>query len=1118
MSGPIIFRAVLVLLGTMAAPAAARAGISGIRAHAGDAYESPSTSAPLDVFVPNDEMAFTLAPSQASGCTLTDDAGGSRTLTMTSSGGLYTGGSYTVQATDDGLFTLTCGTSSVEFYAGDYHRRLFLDHTEDAAGVRLYDVVSEYDSSGVTYSEFTTAPSLLPGFTTSTDWTHGTAWDYVLFNALPTAEESGGTALPTPGSASSATASITASGVLTSSDAGEARTFLTWSERVALAYVASKVADEEGLTSPGTGDPLASTNPNYLTAAYTWGDAAVAASPWSTAWPTSDGDADVVRSEWLIGMCTLYDWTYDSLDLGARRDWRAVIVAEANDLYADYIDAPTSRNSAADIIAGSDPSTTKRTMRNTHHLDPYVAVAVAANTLHMEYPGATDDQDDWLDDAEAVLAIAMSWLGDDGGDTVGVYYDEVTTEFLLRFVESQRTREHLPSAHARYLAPGDVEADWYDTFPWFAEHPEYLLRMTRPDSRRSEQADGYVKDSNGPSDSLALLARVTSDPLAQRLAWLGHNDWTSYDSSNIYTKRDVLDVVWWNQGGTLTDDTALAAEPTHRCFPDAGLVTLRSSWDDDATQLVFRTGGLVGGHDSFPGSYELAYEGALITADGYNTVSKRAAASSILLLDGYGPHGDGRNMFPAPLRKGTSSSAANSSLIAYLDAKGEAADGTDIDVVAFATDLAPLYTQRSGTINEGYTGYTNVESGGTTLDELTRYVLWVGDPDPDTGGVGGMFVFDRLQSSAGSFDFRWLQQSAQYDTTPIHGSVEERRSCAVPSSGGKYRFEDATGATVYLKFDGTTSSPPWWSCAAGTASCPSDAVTAVAQGEFTPDDSASACNPSGLLTLASGSHGGFVEPAGQDGKLHVTALESATATLSIAPTATLDGGTVRAYHFARDQAGATDASFLTVLRPYDAVNPVAPFVLAGPPPPGTITGAKDVVLGVKGGATYYKVRGYFTDPGSSLLVESITCTLPCVSYTTQLDGPMAVVAHADGDPLRLYAMQLVNGRKFTYRDRVHLESADASGVNTDASVSVNYGGDEIWGTIQDADGYVFVDLTPVWPTPLLHTYTASIDGVGVTSTRIGDRLRISIIGSGVLSIIDNTYSGTPIEPHSHCAH
>jgi hypothetical protein len=329
---------------------------------------------------------------------------------------------------------------------------------------------------------------------------------------------------------------------------------------------------------------------------------------WFDAYPFGD---DRTTSNYLMALALAYDWHQELLG-EARRD-----ALRAHQLERATAWSGASRWLQLEDHLGPDGSLTwdyRPKALGNHATRNYLGIAAVAHALAPEA------------DTDALLARLQTWrqlvleqLPSDGADTECAYYHPAGLRDLLLWL------------HVHDRAYG---TDSVTTHPFFAGSVRYDRHMILPGGTDDyggclNFGDSYAAHGESVRVLGARLGALLGDGTAQWLATeLSQPDaltWVSY--------------LWF-------DPTVAAVDPretpTHHHFPERGLFTWRSSWEDDAVTFAIKCGSQMGGHDQPDAGGFLLYRAGVpyLTDYGYTDYCT-SDEQNLLLVNGEGQHLEG---------------------------------------------------------------------------------------------------------------------------------------------------------------------------------------------------------------------------------------------------------------------------------------------------------------------------------------------------------------------------------------------------------------------------------------------------------------------------------------------
>ena len=286
-----------------------------------------------------------------------------------------------------------------------------------------------------------------------------------------------------------------------------------------------------GLVYRVTGDT------RYLDAAIQWVQSLLDVPNWN-------GSQNLGRSSWMVGCALIYDWLFDELGLDLRQRMRTRLIAEARHIEVDNSDFRALSN---------------------HLLIETTAMGMTGLALQGE--------DTY---AERCLEIADGWTDyiithapQDGSWGEGVQYWQYGLGYFLRFLEAS------VSAGSKNYYPGYSWLSKTGYFPIYfslPNRPTEVINFGDCSSKRylpsfllyvpaKQYGNAFFQDFGVKMD--------TGEP--HKLSWM---DFLSYDVSLV--RKDIHQL------------------PTLHHFSDNDFVTMRSSWEPDATLIGFRSGPAAG--------------------------------------------------------------------------------------------------------------------------------------------------------------------------------------------------------------------------------------------------------------------------------------------------------------------------------------------------------------------------------------------------------------------------------------------------------------------------------------------------------------------------------------------
>lgn len=301
---------------------------------------------------------------------------------------------------------------------------------------------------------------------------------------------------------------------------------------------------------------LLTDKPVYLDTAREWIRIAISYPHWGRAhMPDHDLDAG-----WLsFGLGLGYDWIGEHLPDDERDALRAKLFLQGTRLYEFAVESEGKWWSSA--------------YWQNHNWICYAGLATVAYALEREHSEATT----WSARAVENFRAVMSLLPEDGSDYEGVVYwcyGVVWLQIACDLIQQQTGLD----LHTDFLR---------NTF-------YYRLYMSAPNLiDTADYGDCHDRRSAHSAAMTYRFAGAFRDGHAQWLAeyFERTGEWEREGREGLLRPgilpQAFLEFLWYDPA---VEPTPIHDLPTTRVFPDVGLVCTRSSWDADATFLVFKCG------------------------------------------------------------------------------------------------------------------------------------------------------------------------------------------------------------------------------------------------------------------------------------------------------------------------------------------------------------------------------------------------------------------------------------------------------------------------------------------------------------------------------------------------
>jgi hypothetical protein len=326
---------------------------------------------------------------------------------------------------------------------------------------------------------------------------------------------------------------------------------------------------------------------------------------------------DLVPMEITTGIALTYDILYDQFTEAERGELRAALKTAADFIYDRFF---------VDQYWTND-------FQNNHMHNRINGLAHAAFALHGDDAGI--DVQKHADLALWAIQQVADWLPPDGSTHEGPGYWSYGHHWVV---------------HAMYLAEHVTGADPTTANPHFANDHYYRAYLTAPGWQRTfgigDSGDGVPDNFDSATRAIAKLQDPHGAAVLRELM---------ANVPDAFYQHTAWGLLWYD--GTMAA-RPYAELPLWRFWPDLEMLSVRSSWDADATALVFKCGPPGGhrmqqrragqgwfnvAHDHPDQNHFLLFAHATLLAedDGYPTDQKLTRSHNTLLVDGAGQTGDG---------------------------------------------------------------------------------------------------------------------------------------------------------------------------------------------------------------------------------------------------------------------------------------------------------------------------------------------------------------------------------------------------------------------------------------------------------------------------------------------
>lgn len=286
-------------------------------------------------------------------------------------------------------------------------------------------------------------------------------------------------------------------------------------------------------------------------------DAAIEYTMVACAYPKWDIDVDLAASHGMVAISQVYDWFYDDLTADQRKTIVEKIRYQGNLLNSPFV--------LKKVKGGT--WWTREYLQN-HGMENSAGLFAGGAVFYHEIPEARQ----WLENAEAHFDKVFSIMPDDGSTMEGMNYWGYSAEHLLLYAD---------------MAKQITGRDFFATSGHLKNLGKFLIGMTTPWLRNQDHVFPYGAPSlgtgtHGPYHTMYKSAAISRHPQTQDM---GDQTWEADFVSWSPFKPYVL--LWYDP--TL-EAKSFRTSDTANVFPEHGLVTVRDSWDENATAIWFKCG------------------------------------------------------------------------------------------------------------------------------------------------------------------------------------------------------------------------------------------------------------------------------------------------------------------------------------------------------------------------------------------------------------------------------------------------------------------------------------------------------------------------------------------------
>ncbi|WP_406684287.1 DUF4962 domain-containing protein [Seonamhaeicola sp. MEBiC1930] len=284
-------------------------------------------------------------------------------------------------------------------------------------------------------------------------------------------------------------------------------------------------------------------------------------------------DVDLSASWLLYGLGLSYDWIKDYLTQEEREQFLNKLILQGNKMF-NYGEENKGNCWSTDFW-------------QNHNWINYSGLLTASYAIRSEYDGA----EKWISTIKDNFEKVFEYLPEDGSNYEGTGYWRFAINYFLTTADLIR----------KDGGPNYFETDFLkNTF-------DYRLYQSAPNWEENINfADVHDRRS---SHSICAYYKMASEYNNGQAQWLGELVRTKFLFREAYQSKifpgilpeAFLELIWYNPDIKPVSPKDL---PLTKYFEDLGLVVMRSSWDENATHLSFKTSP-PGGHKQWELSWKL---------------------------------------------------------------------------------------------------------------------------------------------------------------------------------------------------------------------------------------------------------------------------------------------------------------------------------------------------------------------------------------------------------------------------------------------------------------------------------------------------------------------------------
>ncbi len=267
-------------------------------------------------------------------------------------------------------------------------------------------------------------------------------------------------------------------------------------------------------------------------------------------------DVDLAAAHGMVAISQVYDWFYDDLTEQQRKTILKKIRYQGNLLNSPFV---------LKKVKGGTWWT--RTLLQNHGMENCAGLFAGGAVFYHEIPEARE----WFNNAEEHFDKVFSIMPDDGSSMEGMNYWGYSAEHLLLYAD---------------MARQITGRDFFATSGHLQNLGKFLIGMTTPWLRNQDHVFPFAAPivstgMHGPYHLMYKSAAISRHPQTQDMGDKTWDDFVPWSPFKPYV------LLWYDP---TVEPIDFRTSPTANVFPEHGFVTVRDSWDENATALWFKCG------------------------------------------------------------------------------------------------------------------------------------------------------------------------------------------------------------------------------------------------------------------------------------------------------------------------------------------------------------------------------------------------------------------------------------------------------------------------------------------------------------------------------------------------